>query len=123
MLWQTTYFGVARFDGHRWRSYGEKDEGIPGDFVSHVAGRGHTGYIATDQGFGVIDGDANVCVSYKRGKDGRTAVRTLTKGKETDVRTYDTGPASDYATWVQPVADGIWVATGAGLSHGFAAKQ
>ncbi|MCE9634899.1 MAG: hypothetical protein K8T90_04265 [Planctomycetes bacterium] len=123
MLWQTTYFGVARFDGHRWRSYGEKDEGIPGDFVVHVAGRGHTGYIATDQGFGVIDGDANVCVSYKRGKDGRTAVRTLTKGKETDVRTYDTGPASDYATWVQPVADGIWVATGAGLSHGFAAKQ
>lgn len=127
MLWQTTYFGLARYDGHRWRSWGAKDEGLPGDFVVHVAARGRTGYIATDQGFGVVDGVTGTCVSYRRTPDGRCIVRTTKNGKETadrvSERTSGTAPASDFATWVAPVEGGVWVATGAGLSRGFAATK
>jgi hypothetical protein len=86
-----------------------------------VAGRGRAAYIATDQGFGVIRGDDDTCVSYRRTPEGKCTVRTVTGFKETDVRTYDSAPASDVAMWVHPLGNEVWVATGAGLSHGFAA--
>lgn len=123
LLWQSSYFGVARFDGHRWMSWTERDGGIPGDFVVHVAGRGRAAYIATDQGFGVIRNEDDTCVSYKRTPEGKCTVRTVTRFREVGVRTIDTAPASDAAMWVQPLGDEVWVATGAGLSHGFAAAS
>jgi ligand-binding sensor domain-containing protein len=125
MLWQTTYFGVSRFDGHGWMSYTAKDGGLPGDFVVHVAGRGHVGYVATDQGLGAIDGDADVCVAYGRQPDGTCRVRTVKNFDHAAAteRTFASAPASDVCTWTQPVEDGIWVATSNGLSRGFAAKD
>lgn len=123
LLWQSTYFGMSSFDGHGWMSWTAKDGGLPGDFVVHVSGRGHVGYLATDQGFGAISrGDGRV-VSYRRQPDGSCRVRTVTNFVETDVRTYPTAPASDVCTWTLPAADGIWVATSSGLSRGYAAKE
>ena len=123
LLWQATYFGVARFDGHSWRSYTAKDEGTPGDFVLQLAGLGRACYLATDQGFGVIGDDGETCVSYKRTPDGKCTVRTVVRGHETDVRTYATAPADDSVMWVAPQGRDIWVATSRGLSHGFGAAK
>jgi hypothetical protein len=123
LLWQSTYFGVSSFDGHRWTSWTAKDGGLPGDFVVHVAGRGHTGYLATDQGLGVVSRDDGRVVSYRRQPDGTCRVRTVTNFLETDVRTCASAPASDVCNWTFPVEDGIWVATSAGLSRGYAAKE
>ena len=40
VLWQATYFGVARYDGHRWRSYFRENSGLASNFVSFVRARG-----------------------------------------------------------------------------------
>jgi hypothetical protein len=125
LLWQATYFGVSRFDGHRWMSYTAKDGGLPGDFVVHVSGRGRVGYLTSDQGFGAIHGDDHTVVSYKRQPDGSCRVRTVRdfEDDKPEFRTYPSAPASDVCMWTWPVDDGIWVCTSYGLSRGFAARE
>jgi ligand-binding sensor domain-containing protein len=120
VLWQSTYFGLSRYDGSRWRSFNAADAGLPGDFISHVASRGATAWIASDQGLGVFDGAT--CISYRRQADGTCAVRTCTDGREVDRRTLATAPGDDYLLWTQPGESDVWIATGHGLSHGIAAR-
>jgi ligand-binding sensor domain-containing protein len=118
VLWQSTYFGISRYDGRRWNTFTAADTGLPGDFVNQVAARGRTAWLATDQGLGVFDGET--CVSYKRAKDGGCDVRVWRGGKEIERRTLATAPADDYVLWAQGGARDVWLATGRGLSHGIA---
>lgn len=118
VLWQSTYFGLSRYDGRQWRSYLAKDTGLPGDFLNHVASRGHTAFLASDQGLGVFDGET--CVSYRRTETGSCDVRVWRNGKEVEQRTLSTAPADNYILWAQGGLDDIWIATGRGLSHGVA---
>ncbi len=118
LLWQSTYFGLARFDGRAWRSWTSKDSGLAGNFVSHVAARGPTAWISTDQGLSVFDGET--WSTYRRAEDGRCALVTWRDGKS-ERTTLATAPADDYLLWTQPTPDGVWIATGHGLSHGLVA--
>jgi ligand-binding sensor domain-containing protein len=118
VLWQSTYFGLSRYDGRRWNTFTAADTGLPGDFINQVAARGRTAWVATDQGFGVFDGET--CVSYKRAKDGGCDVRVSKDGKEVERRTLATAPADDYVLWAQGGPRDVWLATGRGLSHGIA---
>ena len=118
VLWQATYFGLSRFDGRRWTTYRKKDSGIPGDFINHVAARGHTAFLGTDEGFGVFDGTTSV--AYKRQDDGRCEVTIQRNGEEPETKTLDSGPADNYVLWSEPGDNDVWVATGKGLSHGYA---
>jgi ligand-binding sensor domain-containing protein len=118
VLWQSTYFGISRYDGRRWNTFTAADTGLPGDFVNQVAARGRTAWLSTDQGFAVFDGET--CVSYKRAKDGGCDVRVSKGGKEVERRTLATAPADDYVLWSQGGARDVWLATGRGLSHGIA---
>ncbi|MBL9086207.1 MAG: hypothetical protein JNM10_03615 [Planctomycetia bacterium] len=118
VLWQGTYFGLSRFDGRRWRAYTAKDTGLPGDFVQHVAARGRTVWMGTDQGFGVFDG--TTCRAYRREADGSCVVTTRVDGGPPTTTHLATAPGDNYVLWVQPGADDVWLATGHGLSHGFA---
>jgi ligand-binding sensor domain-containing protein len=119
VLWQSSYFGLSRYDGRRWNSYTAKDTGLPGDFIVHVSARGHTAWLASDQGFGVFDG--STCVSYRRAAEGRCDVRVTRDGREVERRTLATAPGDDYVLWTQGGDDDVWIATGHGLSHGLAA--
>jgi len=121
LLWQATYFGLARYDGRRWRSFTKADSGLPGDFISHVAARGHTAWIGSDEGLGVMRGDT--VVSYRRNEDGTCAVRIVKGGEEQETRTLDTAPGDDYVLWTHPRENDVWIATGHGLSHGIAAPE
>jgi len=118
VLWQATYFGLSRFDGRRWRSYTAKNTGLPGDFVQHVAARGRTVWMGTDQGFGCFDG--TTAVSYRREDDGTCTVTTHVDGGPATTAKLPTAPGDNYVLWVQPGPDDVWLATGHGLSHGFA---
>jgi ligand-binding sensor domain-containing protein len=118
VLWQATYFGLARYDGRQWRSYLKADTGLPGDFINHVAARGHTAWIASDEGFGVFDGET--CVAYRRQEDGTCEVRVRRAGGEAKTHTLPTAPADNYVLWAQGGQDEVWLATGAGLTHGTA---
>jgi ligand-binding sensor domain-containing protein len=118
VLWQSTYFGLSRYDGRRWNTFTAADTGLPGDFIHQVSARGRTAWLATDQGFGVFDGET--CVSYKRAKDGGCDVRVSRGGKEIERRSLATAPADDFVLWAQGGPRDVWLATGRGLSHGVA---
>jgi ligand-binding sensor domain-containing protein len=118
VLWQSTYFGLSRFDGRRWRTFVAADTGFPGDFLVHAAALGRTVWLSTDRGFAVFDG--RTCVSYRRDAEGACDVRTVVEGRETSRRTLATAPADDYALWTQGGMRDVWIATARGLSHGVA---
>jgi ligand-binding sensor domain-containing protein len=119
VLWQSTYFGVSRFDGRRWRAYTAKDTGLPGDFVQHVAARGRTAWFGTDQGLAVLDG--RTCVAYRRRPDGTCEVTTRVDGGPPATEVLATCfPDNDVRASV-PGPDDVWLATSRGLSHGTAA--
>jgi ligand-binding sensor domain-containing protein len=115
-LWQSSYFGLARFDGRAWRSWTAKESGLAGDFVAHVAARGDHAWVSTDRGLSVFDGET--CVTYRRTADGSCAVTTWRDGHEAGSTTLPTAPADNYLLWSQPTANGVWLATGHGLSRG-----
>ncbi|RMH03328.1 MAG: hypothetical protein D6702_06395 [Planctomycetota bacterium] len=117
VLWQATYFGLSRYDGRRWRSYLAEDTGLPGNFLNHVSARGHTAFLAGDQGFAVFDGET--CVRYRRAPDGGCEVSIWRDGAEAECRHLDTAPADDYVLWAQGGDSEVWLATGRGLSHGW----
>jgi len=116
VLWQATYFGLSRYDGRRWRTFRKEDSGLPGNFINHVAARGHTAYLGTDEGFGVTDGD--LAVTYRRASDGSGEVTFTRSGKLVERRTLSTAPADNYVLWTLPGENDVWLATGNGLSHG-----
>ena len=121
LLWQATYFGMARFDGRRWRSFTQAESGLPGDFVAHIASRGDACWIGSDEGFGVLRGDT--CVSYSRQPDGTCTVTIVTDGEVTGTRTLATAPGDDYVLWIYPRESDVWIATGHGLTHGTATQD
>jgi ligand-binding sensor domain-containing protein len=116
VLWQSTYFGLSRYDGRRWSSYVAADTGFPSDFVSHASSRGHTVWLGTDQGLAVFDGET--MVSYVRTEAGTADVRVWRGGQEVERRELPTAPAHNYILWAQGGDDDVWLATGAGLSRG-----
>lgn len=118
LLWQTTYFGLSRFDGRQWRSWVAKDSGLPGDFLTHVAARGRDAWISTDQGFGVFDG--STCTTYRRAPEGGASVEVWRDGRLVERAALPTAPGDDYILGCQPGPKEVWLATGHGLSHGIA---
>ncbi len=119
LLWQTTYFGLSRFDGRAWRTWVARDSGLPGDFLTHVAARGRHAWVTTDQGFAVFDG--TTCLSYRRAPDGGALCEEWRDGRRVGATPLLTAPADDYLLGCQPTPDGVWLATGRGLSHAIAA--
>ena len=120
VLWQATYFGLSRYDGRRWRSYVAADTGLAGDFISHVHARGHTVWIASDQGLSVFDGET--CVTYLRDDRGHCVVSSWRGGEQMETHELETAFADNYLLWVQANEEEVWLATGRGLSHGFKTK-
>lgn len=118
LLWQATYFGLSRYDGRRWRTFRRDDTGIPGDFINHVAARGRTAFLGTDEGFGVLDGET--AVTYKATEDGGCDVTVYRDGELIEERHLPTGPGDNYVLWTDPDEEQVWIATAHGLSRGIA---
>ena len=57
VLWQATYFGLARYDGSRWRTWQDSKTPLVSNFINFIWARGHTAWIGTDRGVSVTDGD------------------------------------------------------------------
>ena len=118
ILWQATYFGLARYDGRAWRSYFQEDSGVASNFVQFVRARGRIAWLGTDNGLSATDGSS--WTTYRRRKDGRGEV-VLSRGKE-PVRTIVTATAMahNFVLGVDFQGDTLWVATEKGVSRGAA---
>ncbi len=120
-LWQSTYFGASRYAGGRWRSWLQKDSGLPSDFVNAVKARGRWGFFSTDSGLCQTDGDH--WASYARRADGKGEVRILRPGRPAEVRVLDTAPPHDFTFQADAAGRDVWVATAMGVGHGRATGE
>ncbi len=118
VLWQSTYFGVSRYEKGRWRSFLKKDGRLPSDFVNAVRARGRWALLATDGGLCVTDGDH--WATYARRPDGKGEVRILRPGREPETRVLDTAPPNDFVFQADAAGREVWTATALGLGHGVA---
>lgn len=117
VLWVGTYFGLSRYDGRHWRSYGETDSGLAGDFINFVRAWDDGVWIATDKGLGRYDSE-RWHAWRRREDDGRhELVETGPDGARRS-RVLDDGPADNMIFGIEMNRDGVWLATASGLSHG-----
>ncbi|MEK7282386.1 MAG: hypothetical protein AAB249_01135, partial [Acidobacteriota bacterium] len=116
LLWQASYFGLARYDGREWRSYFAQDSGLASDFINFVRARGRHAWLATDQGLSLTDGEG--WVTYRRLEDGRGEILFFRGGRRIARRLSPTAPAHNYVLGVDASGDEVWVATEKGVSRG-----
>jgi len=56
-VWVSTYFGIARYDGRRWKEYYQTTgEGLPSDFVNMTRSGPTRVWVCTDRGLAAFDG-------------------------------------------------------------------
>ena len=116
VLWQATYFGLARYDGRAWRSYFKEDSGVASNFIQFVRARGRVAWLSTDNGLSATDG-AN-WATYRRRPDG-TGEIVFTRGKQ-PVQTVitPTAMAHNFVLGADFEGDAVWIATEKGVSRG-----
>ena len=128
MLWAATYFGMSRYDGHRWRTYNEKEGDLVSDFINFVKARGRVAWICTDKGLSVVDPDGERWVTYApihgpmEGARGWEA-RVTREGKPIRRVPLGRGLANNFVLCVDFQGEDVWVATSWGLSHGIWKKK
>lgn len=122
VLWQSSYFGLARYDGRRWRSYFREDSGLASNFINFVRARGRIAWLATDNGLSATDGEH--WVTYRRTPAGRGELLQFAGGPEPSARhALPSGPAHNYMLSVDFQGDDLWVATEGGVSHAHASPN
>jgi hypothetical protein len=118
ILWQATYFGLARYDTKEatWRTWVQDKTPLVSNFINTVFARGRTVWVATDRGVSVTDGTS--WVNYLVDENGRGVVRIYRPGKEPETRTMTTALADGFVMAVWADDHEVWFATSNGLSHG-----
>jgi len=118
ILWQATYFGLARYDGRRWRSYFKEDSGLASNFINFVRAQERAAWLCTDDGLSVTDGRR--WITYRRLDDGRGEILFQQGGRRLGRRITASAPAHNFTLGVDFQDDAIWVATAEGVSRGVA---
>ena len=117
ILWQGSYFGAARYDGLRWRTWQEKKSPLVSNFVNFIFARGKTAWIATDRGVSVTDGDS--WANYRSSQSGEGLIEITRPGSPVSTRTIPTRLPNDFVLGVWVDDHEAWFATSDGLGHGY----
>jgi ligand-binding sensor domain-containing protein len=120
VLWQATYFGLARYAASRWKTYVEGKSGLASNFVNFVAAQGAVGWVCTDRGLGVTDGET--WANYRRGERGDGLMDIVRPGRQPEIRKLSTALPDEFVLGVSVGDRDVWIATAHGLGHGFFAK-
>jgi ligand-binding sensor domain-containing protein len=118
ILWQTTYFGLSRYDTREatWKTWVQDKTPLVSNFINTVFARGRVAWVATDRGVSVTDGAD--WVNYTVDEKGQGVVGVYQAGKATEVRTMPTALADGFVMAVWADDHEAWFATSNGLSHG-----
>lgn len=117
ILWQATYFGLARYDTREatWRTWVQDKSPLVSNFINSIFARGRVAWIATDRGVSVTDGTS--WVNYSVDEKGEGAVQTYRAGQQSEIRTMATALSDGFVMAVWADDHEAWFATSNGLSH------
>jgi ligand-binding sensor domain-containing protein len=118
ILWQATYFGLARYDTKEamWRTWVQDKTPLVSNFINSIFARGRVAWVATDRGVSVTDG--TTWVNYLVDEKGQGGVRTYLPGQEPETRTMTTALSDGFVLAVWADDHEAWFATSNGLSRG-----
>lgn len=117
ILWVSTYMGLSRYDGVRWKGYFDHDSGLISNFINFVRAKGSVAWVCTDLGLNQFDG--TTWVTYQRDTLAAGGNIFIGTGKQPAQRLHSaTAIANNYVWQVDFQGDAVWVATAQGLSRG-----
>lgn len=116
VLWAGTYFGVNRYDGHRWASFSKEDSPLVSNFVNFVRSDGTGVWLATDKG--LVQTDGLTWVTYRQGAEGGEGTIHL-EGPDGEEEIASRGALpDDFVLSVVRRGDEVWAGTEHGLAMG-----
>lgn len=121
LLWGSTYFGVSRYDGRRWRGYMDHDSGLASNFNNFIQEHNKEGWCCTDKGLSaMMDFDSNMWVTYRHDEETGANTATITAGTDVvEVRTLKGGLPHSFINCADfSDNEDIWVATSKGVARG-----
>lgn len=116
ILWQSTYFGLSRYDGKFWKTWVQDKSPLPSNFTQFVWPVGRTCWVGHDRGVSLTDGEA--WVNYLVGEKGEGLVEIHHPGKPVEKRVMSTALANGFVLGVWADETEAWFATSNGLSRG-----
>ena len=121
ILWMSSYFGCARYDGRHWRGYFDHECGLPSNFNNNLKARsGQECWYCTDKGLGACM-DAETCTWVTYVPDGKNHTgKAIIKRENEIIKTVDTGYNVPQIFIICVDFDGndVWVGTSKGIGHG-----
>ncbi len=124
VLWVSSYFGAARYDGRNWRGFYNQDSGLPSDFNNNIRARSaNEAWFCSDKGVGaIVDAATNTWVAYTRDPKRGTGIAVVTRDKQV-LETVDTGINIPHNFTISADIDGndVWIGTSHGLAWGIGA--
>lgn len=118
ILWVSSYFGMARYDGRHWRGYYANETGMPSDFGNAIEGRSaDEAWFASDKGVGVITHfESDTWVTYTRDPDSPGGKAVIQRGKDVirEIQLEKSIP-HNYTLAVEIDGKDVWVGTSKGL--------
>lgn len=120
LLWQSTYFGLSRYDGSRWKTFLKDKSPLVSNFINFVAAKGKSAWICTDQGLAVTDGE--IWATYRHAEAGGGLLELSRPGNGIERRRMGTALPNDFVLGASVGEDDIWLATSHGLARGVFAR-
>jgi ligand-binding sensor domain-containing protein len=121
ILWVSTYFGCARYDGRRWRGYFDHDCGLPSNFNNNLRARsGQEAWFCSDKGVGAcMDAATDTWVTYTTDGKKHSGKATIKRGHDL-IKTVDTGfnVPHNFIICADFDGDDVWIGTSKGVGHG-----
>jgi ligand-binding sensor domain-containing protein len=116
VLWQTTYFGLSRYDGRNWKTWVEGKSPLPSNFTQFVRSRNKVAWIGTDRGLSTTDG--TTWVNYLVGPKGEGTMEIHRPGQAMETKATSTALPSGFVLGIHVDEAEVWLATSDGLSRG-----
>ncbi|MDP3314032.1 hypothetical protein [Lutibacter sp.] len=120
-LWVSTYFGLSRYDGVKWKGYFDHDSGLASNFINSLKAYRGVVFLCTDKGLSTTDGTN--WVTYKRNDNNSKGKVFITKEEKITETASSSSISHSFIIGVDVKDDIIWVATSKGISRGELLKQ
>jgi hypothetical protein len=117
VLWQTTYFGMSRYDGKYWKTWVQDKSPLPSNFTQFAWPVGKYCWIGSDRSATVTDG--TYWANYLLGDKGESILEIHRPKQAVEKRILPTGICNAFVLGIWADENEAWFATANGLSHGF----